>query len=127
MDEETKCARIAAVGVRRAMEHGVKPDEKRRWECGGCGSRHSSYNSHVEHELCEKCRNAAFEKMRETNICCRCETATTTLTPAGVSDGRSGRFLICLRCALIIPRDPEDRVTGSGAEYLPRRTAAAPG
>jgi ribosomal protein S27AE len=120
MDSEESRNNVAAVAVRRAVESGTRADEKSRWKCGACGAAHTSYNSHVEHGLCEACREDAFTVMRQTLQCCRCGDPVQTLKPSSAAGRSAPRFLACFRCALIVARDPADRVNGTSVEYKPK-------
>jgi hypothetical protein len=81
--------------------------------CTGCGASHQNYHSDVAHGLCPKCRDAAFEKMRKSWVCCRCGNVIKALTPARADAADKGRFLACSTCGLIIPRDRKDVVRGT--------------
>jgi hypothetical protein len=107
MDQEVSLSRRAAVAVRRSLASGPKVDERTRYVCEVCDKKHANYHSHVEHGLCEECRDADFERMRQSLTCCRCGAKVEKLTPSGARPlgERKNRFISCPTCGLVIAAD----------------------
>lgn len=120
--EAVKTSVAEVVAFRRASALG--DPEGARWECSQCGEPHANFNSHVEHGLCEACREESFAAARKSRDCCRCGGRLLFFTPHGSREGQTNRYLVCCGCALVIVTDPADRVAGTNKEYTPRKMPA---
>lgn len=85
--------------------------------CKVCGKVHDNIHSDHAHKMCYKCRNKAFQEMRDTYKCCRCQEVVVHLTPFRAQFEDRDRFLLCPKCGLIISRDPKDIVRGSSVSH----------
>lgn len=86
------------IDVRRGLAS--NSGESTKWDCRVCGKRHDNYHSHVEHEMCWKCREAEFDKARLSHKCPRCNSDLTKLKP---NRPVAVDYLVCLTCALLLP------------------------